>query len=197
MRELPRMTEAQLRRARRLIRSLCANCDHGSCLLLDDGYDPCACPQMLTCSVLCRYFRTAVLPGDRELYREIMGMDHLPARRSAASPSCPGPPTPVTARTVLRGAPGGTSGPGRPKTGAERRKSEAGRPCISKGFFAANGAGHILSSRPPQMRLLFLHTTIYHPHTGGNFPPRVGAFLILTERSALWQRKAIPAARSA
>ena len=76
MRELPRMTEAQLRRARRLILSLCANCDHGSCLLLDDGYDPCTCPQMLTCSVLCRYFRTAVLPGNRELYGEIMGMDH-------------------------------------------------------------------------------------------------------------------------
>ena len=45
MRELPHMTEAQLRRAKRLIRTLCANCDHGSCLLLDDGYNPCPCPQ--------------------------------------------------------------------------------------------------------------------------------------------------------
>ena len=92
MRELPRMTEAQLRRARRLIRSLCANCDHGSCLLLDDGYDPCTCPQMLTCSVLCRYFRTAVLPGDRELYGEIMGMDHrrrCPECGQPFLPRCP------------------------------------------------------------------------------------------------------------
>ena len=70
------MTEAQLRRAKRLIRALCANCDHGCCLLLDDGYEPCPCPQMLTYSVLCRYFRTAVLPTDRELYGEVLGADH-------------------------------------------------------------------------------------------------------------------------
>ena len=38
MNDPPRMTEAQLRRARRLIRSLCANCNGGNCLLLDDGY---------------------------------------------------------------------------------------------------------------------------------------------------------------
>ena len=68
----PRMTEAQLPRARRLIRSLCANCNSGNCLLLDDGYEPCPCPQMLTCSVLCRYFRAAVLPADRELQAEVM-----------------------------------------------------------------------------------------------------------------------------
>ena len=74
MRELPRMTEAQLRRARRLIRDLCANCDHGSCLLLDDGYAP--CPQMLTCSVLCRYFRSAVLLEDQALYGAVIGADH-------------------------------------------------------------------------------------------------------------------------
>ena len=72
MNDPPRMTEAQLRRARRLIRSLCANCNGGNCLLLDDGYEPCPCPQMLTCSVLCRYFRAAVLPADRELQAEIM-----------------------------------------------------------------------------------------------------------------------------
>ena len=72
MNDPPRMTEAQLRRARRLIRSLCANCNGGNCLLLDDGYEPCPCPQMLTCSVLCRYFRAAVLPADRELQAEVM-----------------------------------------------------------------------------------------------------------------------------
>ena len=71
MNDPPRMTEAQLRRARRLIRSLCANCNGGNCLLLDDGYEPCPCPQMLTCSVLCRYFRAAVLPADRELCADL------------------------------------------------------------------------------------------------------------------------------
>ena len=71
MNDPPRMTEAQLRRVRRLIRSLCANCNGGNCLLLDDGYEPCPCPQMLTCSVLCRYFRAAVLPADRELCADL------------------------------------------------------------------------------------------------------------------------------
>lgn len=69
---LPRMTEGQFRRARKLIRRLCANCDNGSCLLLDDGYDPCPCPQLISYTVLCKYFRAAVLPDDRELCAEIM-----------------------------------------------------------------------------------------------------------------------------
>ena len=81
MNDPPRMTEAQLRRARRLIRSLCANCNGGNCLLLDDGYEPCPCPQMLTCSVLCRYFRAAVLPADLELQAEIMADSRRRCRR--------------------------------------------------------------------------------------------------------------------
>lgn len=75
MSQLLRMTDAQLRRARGLIRALCANCDHGSCLLLDDGDTPCPCPQMLTHSLLCRYFRSAVLPEDRKLHGEVVRPD--------------------------------------------------------------------------------------------------------------------------
>lgn len=74
MPELPRMTEAQFRKAKKLIRKLCANCDHGNCLLLDDG-EVCICPQLISYSLLCKYFRTAVLPADRELYAEIMATD--------------------------------------------------------------------------------------------------------------------------
>ena len=92
MRELPRMTEAQLRRAKRLIRTLCANCDHGSCLLLDDGYDPCPCPQMLTGSLLCRYFRTAVLPGDPELHGQISTSDHRRRCQECGHPFTPRSP---------------------------------------------------------------------------------------------------------
>lgn len=72
---LPRMDEAQFRRAKKLIRSLCANYDNGYCLLLDDGYDPCVCPQLISYSVLCKYFRAAVLPADKELYAKIMDAD--------------------------------------------------------------------------------------------------------------------------
>ena len=132
MNDPPRMTEAQLRRARRLIRSLCANCNGGNCLLLDDGYEPCPCPQMLTCSVLCRYFRAAVLPADRELQAEIMA-------------------------------------------DSRRRCRECRRPFVPK---AKN--------------------TLYCPECAardGVSRPVRGHFLC-AERSALWQRKAIPAARN-
>lgn len=78
--KLPRMTEAQFRKAKKLIKKLCANCDRGNCLLLDDG-ETCICPQLISYSLLCRYFRTAVLPADKELYAEIMGSD---ARRRCA-----------------------------------------------------------------------------------------------------------------
>ena len=70
---IPCMTEGQSVRANTLIRELCANFDDGCCLLLDDGYDPCPCPQLISNSLVCRYFRTAVLPSDRELYGEIVG----------------------------------------------------------------------------------------------------------------------------
>ena len=71
--DLPRMTEKQFSRAKKLLRHLCANYDRGNCLLLDDGYDPCPCPQLISNTLLCRYFRSAVLPADRELWAEIMG----------------------------------------------------------------------------------------------------------------------------
>ena len=132
MNDPPRMTEAQLRRARRLIRSLCANCNGGNCLLLDDGYEPCPCPQMLTCSVLCRYFRAAVLPADRELQAEIMA--------------------------------------------DSRRRC---REC-----------------RQPTKRIYFFYFSIQTtPARDGVSRPVRGHFLC-AERSALWQRKAIPAARN-
>ena len=67
----PRLNSSQYRRVKKLIRRLCANCDGGNCLLLDDGYEPCVCPQFLTCSLICKYFRAAVLPDDPELCGEI------------------------------------------------------------------------------------------------------------------------------
>lgn len=71
MADLPRMDNRQFRRARRLISRLCANYDNGNCLPLDDG-DPCPCPQLMTPALICKYFRAAVLPADRELRAAIM-----------------------------------------------------------------------------------------------------------------------------
>ncbi len=74
MAELPHMTEKQLRRAKKLIMKLCANVenkDKGYCLPLDTGYERCLCPQMLSYTLICKYFRAAVLPADTELENEL------------------------------------------------------------------------------------------------------------------------------
>ena len=67
----PLMTEGHLRRARKLIRRLCANYDEGNCLALDEG-EGCVCVQSISYSVLCRWFQAAVLPLDATLYAELM-----------------------------------------------------------------------------------------------------------------------------
>ncbi len=86
MADPPRMNDRQFRRARRLIRRLCANYDRGSCLLLDDGYDPCICPQLISHTLLCRYFRAAVLPDDRELRAELLRERHVKSCRICGVP---------------------------------------------------------------------------------------------------------------
>ena len=44
----------------------CCNYDEGNYLLLDDG-EPCVCVQSISYSLMCRWFRVAVLPLDGEL----------------------------------------------------------------------------------------------------------------------------------
>lgn len=70
MPEILRLTPSQRTRCNRLIKRMCANFDDGNCLLLDDG-EPCVCPQTISYSLLCRYFRNAVLPAEKELYADI------------------------------------------------------------------------------------------------------------------------------
>ena len=65
------MDHKQLRRAKKLIRKLCCNYDHGNCLALDDG-EPCVCVQGISYSLLCNWFRNAVLPADHELLADVM-----------------------------------------------------------------------------------------------------------------------------
>ena len=65
-----RLNDAQHRRVKKLIRFHCANNVRGCCLLLDDG-EPCVCVQAISYSLLCRYFREAVLPADRELCADL------------------------------------------------------------------------------------------------------------------------------
>ncbi len=70
------MTPGQRKQANTLIRKTCCNYDNGNCLLLDDG-EKVTCPQIISYSVLCKWFRQAVLPQDKALEAVIMGSDTL------------------------------------------------------------------------------------------------------------------------
>ena len=62
---IPVMDYRQYRRARRLVHE-CCNYDCGHCIALDDG-EECVCVQSISYSLLCRWFKKAVLPMDKEL----------------------------------------------------------------------------------------------------------------------------------
>ena len=57
---LYRMTPAQHREAKKIIRRLCSNTCDGNCIRLDKGEEV-PCPQMLSASVCCRFFRNVLL----------------------------------------------------------------------------------------------------------------------------------------
>lgn len=67
---LYRMTPAQQRRAKALIRQSCCSYEDGNCLEQDDG-DTHTCTQSISYSVCCKWFRYAVLPQDETLEAEI------------------------------------------------------------------------------------------------------------------------------
>ena len=95
---IPHMTYPQYRTVQRLVHSYC-NYDRGNCLLLDDG-EECVCPQSISYSLICRWFRAAVLPLDESLcaallYREDMkkcvlcGGRYIPkSNRAKYCPDC-------------------------------------------------------------------------------------------------------------
>lgn len=64
---LIQMTPQQRVKANRLIRRLCANYSDGECVALD-----CICPQSISYTLLCKYFRQAVLPAEPILEAEIL-----------------------------------------------------------------------------------------------------------------------------
>ena len=76
---IPLMDYRQYRRARRLVHE-CCNYDGGNCIALDDG-EECVCVQSISYSLLCRWFRAAVLPLDKELETALLYL--LDAKRCA------------------------------------------------------------------------------------------------------------------
>ena len=72
MKVVLKLTRKQSAKVRKLARRECCNCYKGNCLLLDDG-EPCRCVQANSLyGIYCKYFLTAVLPADKELYEEIL-----------------------------------------------------------------------------------------------------------------------------
>ena len=63
-----RMTEGQARKVYALLKKTCCNYISGQCIVLD-----CPCPQLITRSLICKWFMRAVLPGDAPLYVELTG----------------------------------------------------------------------------------------------------------------------------
>lgn len=62
------LTPKQSRSVNALVRRECCNYDNGDCILLN-----CVCPQTITYShIICKWFKTAVLPLDKKLYIELM-----------------------------------------------------------------------------------------------------------------------------
>ena len=61
------LTPKQSRSVNALVHRECCNYDNGDCILLD-----CIYPQIITYShIICKWFKTAVLPLDKALYIEL------------------------------------------------------------------------------------------------------------------------------
>lgn len=121
--EIPHMTYQQYRTARRLVRE-CCNYDCGNCLLLDNG-EEFICPQSITYSLVCKWFRAAVLPLDAGLCAALFPS---PLSDSGGAGSVGGHlPRPSTTHSIAppvpQNGPNGASGRGQGKAGQERRKS--------------------------------------------------------------------------
>ena len=66
-----RMTPEQATKVKKVVKKRCCNCIDGNCILLEE-LNPCPCPQLITRSLICRWFLTAVLPGEKELHQELV-----------------------------------------------------------------------------------------------------------------------------
>ena len=84
-----RLNDAQHRRVKKLTRCHCANNVRGCCLLLDDG-EPCVCPQTISYSLLCKWFRTAVLPLDKQLETALLFREDMKRCAVCGQPFLPG-----------------------------------------------------------------------------------------------------------
>ena len=86
---LYRMTPGQRKRVSALIRRECCNYDNGNCIMLDDG-EECVCVQSISYSLLCRWFRIAVLPLDNPLETALLHRGNMKRCAVCGQPFLPG-----------------------------------------------------------------------------------------------------------
>ena len=72
---IPVVDYRQYRKARRLVHECCNYID-GNGIDLDDG-EECVCVQSISYSLLCRWFRAAVLPQDKKLETAVTASDKV------------------------------------------------------------------------------------------------------------------------
>ena len=131
------MTYPQYRKARKLVHE-CCNYDHGNCIALD-GREECICVQSISYSLLCKWFRVAVLPLDKELetaclFRYEMKRCILAAQpfrpRLQTGPSIarPAQPKPTVNREPPANGEEGANRADAPDEGVERGQLETKKP---------------------------------------------------------------------
>lgn len=86
--KIPVMNYPQYRRMRKLVHE-CCNYDGGNCILLD-GREKCVCVQSISYSLLCKWFRCAVLPLDGPLETALLFRDELKRCVVCGQPFRPG-----------------------------------------------------------------------------------------------------------
>ena len=86
--KIPVMSYQQYRRTRKLVHE-CCNYDNGNCIALDDG-EECICVQSISYSLLCKWFRTAVLPLDKPLETALLFRENLKRCAVCGQPFLPG-----------------------------------------------------------------------------------------------------------
>ena len=105
---LYRMDAGQRREAVRLIKGRCSYYDGGNCLYLDDGEEV-TCPQSISYSVCCKFFRHVLLKDEagRGLEAAVFRREALKRCLRCGVAFPPPPTTPNTAPTAGRRYSGG------------------------------------------------------------------------------------------
>ena len=73
-----KITPSQAEKVQCLVKELCTSCDEdGNCILVDDGKAHRCVQFIFLYGINCNYFKEAVLPADRELYKQIREYNKL------------------------------------------------------------------------------------------------------------------------